>query len=394
MIAPILLSLAVTPQNIVTNEGYIIDGVETLSDNPIAECYAEVDKGLPEGLPVIIQVQGVVEGYVGIGCAWGSPENFSLRDKDEEGINVMFLGMTPEARIGPIFLGEDFDKVERAEFSNLGLKGHNDSFAVRQLGYVKNLVFNDFWIQKKVGHPQNKYESLMHLGEGWRSLYIGGYEARGHEVQHHCFYLKGGGETRIVNNELWGGNRTGVQIRPHQEPWSSPPPTGNIYIQNNYAQNFGWNHENPDGGGWISVWSSLNHRVIITGNTCTNARYSCLVVAQPVAAQNPYLTRDGYSHGFVGVMGNTFDNTGSQRACVSFTATRVLVLGPNNNWTSNQHVMEIDTWWSATYTDALPVRDWWLLGNQSIPSFPIHTWDYAQGEYREIFSDELVEHIR
>ena len=66
MIGSILLSLAVAPQNIVTNEGYIIDGVETLSENPIADCYAEVDEELPAGTPVIIQVQGVVDGYVGI----------------------------------------------------------------------------------------------------------------------------------------------------------------------------------------------------------------------------------------------------------------------------------------------------------------------------------------
>ena len=79
---------------------------------------------------------------------------------------------------------------------------------------------------------------------------------------------------------------------------------------------------------------------------------------------------------------------------MSFTATRVLVLGPSNNWASNQHVMEIDTWWSATYTDALPVRDWWLLGNRSIPSFPIHTWDYDMGDYREILLDEVLEHVR
>lgn len=375
---------------IIYEDVFVIGSRRIPSANPAADAYKLIDSRLKEGETVVLAVADPA-GRVGIGSGWSPQDAFVLKDKDREGVNVAFVGVTPEATVGPLFLGETFHRVERAEFHNIGIKGAQDSFAIRQKGKVHNLIFNNFWVQKPQGYPQNTYQSLFHLHKDWDLLILKGYQARKHRVQHHCFYLKHGGAFQVLDCELWGGNRSGFQARPHaSEPYPSPAPHGDILVEGNFAHGFGWNHVNPDGGGWITIWSSLDNKVVVRNNTCTDARYGCFVISQGLPDSEPYVTEEGYAHELVWFENNIFENKRSQRACVSFTATKLLLMGPGNHFTSNNNAMEIDTWWSSNFTDAKPVARWFIYGRESIPSFPIHYWDRKEAKYKTYTRQQVL----
>lgn len=379
---------------IIVDGAYYIGERRFPSSQPVADAYKVVDKTLREGQTVVLGVQEPT-GMVGIGSGWSVSDTFLLVDKDKEGVNVSFVGLTPQATVGPLFLGETFHRVERAEFHNIGIRGAQDAFAIRQKGKVHNLTFNNFWVTKPVGYPQNTYQSLFHLHEDWEQLIIKGYQARNHKIQHHCFYLKNGGAFQILDNELWGGNRSGFQARPSaSKPYTSPAPHGDILVEGNFAHGFGWNHALPDGGGWITIWSSLEQKVVVRNNTCTDARFSCFVIAHGLPDSEPYTNKDGRTHRIIYFENNIFENKRAQRACTSFTSARLVIMGPGNHFTSgSNHAMEIDTWWGANYTDAKPVGRWAIVGRESFPAFPIHYWDWKTSAYKQFTQQEIIGHV-
>lgn len=297
----------------------------------VRDAYEKADSLLAEGETVVLGIHGAA-GAASMGFAYSQSSSDLFHDKDPEGINVAFIGMTEDAEIGPLFLGqksEDFDPVKRAEFYDIGIHGRVDSFAVRQSGYVENIVFDNFWIVVNPG-MESTYTSGFHFHEDWKSLTLKRYQARNLPLREHCFYIKHGGFTQVLDCELYGGNRTGFQARPHSLPFSSPAPHGAFIADGNWANDFGWNHNQGDGGQWITVWCSLEYPVRISNNRCTNARFGCLGILRGAPSQGPYTTDDNWSHSNVYVYGNSMENNQSSRNCTEIVDARRVTIGEGN----------------------------------------------------------------
>lgn len=366
------------------------------SDTPLADAYKYVDARIGDE-PVVLGVHGEV-GSIGVGSAYSKWSADLLDDKDPEGIEVVCIGLDDGAVVGPVFLGEVYVPVERVEFHDLGIRGHKDSFAIRQRGKANHIVFSNFWI---VPHWEiDTYTSGFHLHEDWESLTLHGYQAKGLEFREHCFYLKPGGFTQVLDCELWGGNRTGFQSRSHGAgTWSSggtfeasPAPHGAFIADGNWANGPGWNHANPDGGQWMTVWCSLEYPVRISNNVCTDARYGCLGILQgPVSGGEPYLTEDGFSHSNVFIFNNRFENNRAERSNVVLAAARNIHFGTGNVFESNRYPLSINNEWAYKYTSARPVSSLNIYGEEALPVFDVWFCEQSTLEYRKLSEEELRE---
>jgi len=385
----------VVPENVhaIVEEGFfLVDEQIIESDNSLADAYAYVDATLPPDRAVVLGIVGKA-GHMGVGAAYSTWSPFLLKDK-EGIIDVKVIGLSSDAEVGPLFLGEQYFPVKNAHFFNIGIRGQVDTFGVRQAGYAENIVFDNFWVyEPEEVDPLFIYGSAIYLSKDWKNLTLKRYQPRGLVVREHCFYLKPGGRTQILDCELWGGDRTGFQMRPHQAPTLTPYPHGDILIDGNYADSFGWNHAVKDGGGWITVWTSLENNVSIRNNTCINARYGCLVISQGPPQSDPYLTVDDFSHSNIWITNNIFENLNGDRNCVSIAATRKFYLGEYNQFISNKKPMTVNSDWSFKYTDALPVKEWFIDGRKAFPKWLTYEYNYATEQYDLLSIDDLKEKL-
>jgi len=257
---------------------------------------------------------------------------------DEHFEPTAYVGLTPDATVGPLI--QKGRMIGPLEFHNIGIRPAPDSFCFRQLAPLGRLVLKNWWF---VGANQT---SGLHLGKGWDFLHVEGYQPRDSRFLEHVLYIKGGGRTQIVDNEMLGSGRSFVQYRPHgagTDPYpfdATPLPSGPILIEGNKSKGFGYDHEQIGGGAVITVWCSLEWPVVIRNNEITNCRTGGIMVGQGATNTHPPLTDDGYSHSLIWIEGNTVESTGSQgadpRHAVSISAARDVVFAGKNTFASDR----------------------------------------------------------
>jgi hypothetical protein len=315
--------------------------------------------------PFIVGVRGDAGG-INLGGKYCNHKGFAA--------NVIFVGLDDNAVIGPIGHGSDYP-VDRVEFHNIGIRGNPDSFAWRQGAPLGDVAFKNFWFVK---HPKVElYTSLIHFQKGWKSLSIEGYQPRDIRSREHMAYIKGGGKTQIIDNDMRGGNRSFVHYRPHGYGCISycfnatPQPSGPILIEGNRSDGFGWDHENSDGGAVISVWCSLEQPLVIRNNAIRDCRYGGIMIGKGALNTNPYTTRDGYSHAFVWIEDNDIHCTGKTgsepRHATSFSDIRELVFQGSNKFRSDNRFDIVVNAHFSSKQKALPVRDIIIYGEDSLP---------------------------
>lgn len=359
------------------------------------EAYSAVDATLGTG-PVVLGIHGRA-GPVDVGHAYSKWSDTYLKDKDAVGVEVYFVGRTPDAEIGPTFLGSReqdagvFSPAAQVGFVDIGIRGSSGSFAVLQYGDVGELTFDGFWVLPDPGMASDgaTYASAFHMGEDWEVLTFKGYQPRGLKLREHCFYLKPGGITQVLDCELFGGRRTGFQARPHSLPKPSPKPHGFFIADGNFAEDFGWNWTAAEGGQWISVWCSLEYPVRISNNRLTGARYGALGILKGVMSSGPYLTDDGWSHSNVFVYGNSFE-TGNDRAAVVVNDTRVLHWGPGNEVITTHPIpLTFGNEFGAVHANARRPGLVRFYGADSVPTFPVFEFDLGTGSYAPVEAEVL-----
>lgn len=364
------------------------------------DAYAAVEAKLTRPRRIVLGIYGNV-GMVGLGHAYSIYGDDQFNAKGDWKIDVAFVGMGASAAVGPVFLGSreqdagKFSVCDSAHFKSIGINGDSGTYAFRQHGYCRDFTFEDVWI---VRHPNMAgmdvpYISAFMLHKDWDSMTLKGYQPRGMKLGEHVAYLKGGGFTQLLDNNLFGGRRTGFQDRSHgrdSDGQISPSRHGDFVADGNWADGFGFNHAEASGGQWMTVWSSLESKVRISNNRCTDARYGCLGISKGVASSNPYLTHDGLSHSNVYIFGNEFENKRAQRSCVSLADARAIHMGAGNKFTGPRfgaHTMVFGSQWGWKHAGAQVPNTWWYYGREAIPTWPVHQYMPATDSFHEM--DEM-----
>ena len=330
-------------------------------------------------------------GTVVLADGWSQPQEWNSRSlfvrtgtSTFADLRVRIVGISDVAEVS-VAWGRKWGFVRELGLYNIGLRGQNDSFIIRANDGIGNLTLDGCWFLASTTFAQSGigngsvHASGMHVDK-WDRLIIRHHKWRGKlptdpgpEFMEHEFYLKSGIlQTWIVENELHGGNRTLFQERPGADEGIMP--TASIVVAKNTSDGYGWHVAGADGGAAITIWSNPRNKTFILGNTITDARYGCLVVSgqgisntyhydyqyvdtdqnqatppelivsntivhgggpQGGHPQETWLRRDwlndaGFPIGDVYVWDNVFENSRSQRATVSISATERLFWGPNN----------------------------------------------------------------
>jgi hypothetical protein len=356
----------------------VVEGGGRLS---LADVYKSIRQEQSGDQGVVLGIKGNVGGF-GIGSENG------LWGTNEHPIDLQLVGLDDQAMVGPFgpaFGGSDVP-VRRFALFSAGIMANPDSFVVRQGGPLLDaeLVFEDFWMVPY--QPGFVHTSGLHLQDGWRTLTIKGYRPQGPgqneptRFREHCFYLKGGGLLQVLDSNLMGGNRCGVHYRPHGSGFISypfgatPPPTGPIILDGNWAEGQGWDHENPSGGAWLTVWTSLEQPVVFRNNRLERGRYGGLLVSRQPANVNPYLTRDGRGHSLIWIEGNEIHVDGD-RSAVKVSDTREAFFAGHNLFRSeNRTDLVIDDEWSASHGAPLS-GSVSLSPGATVDAETVMTWD-------------------
>lgn len=364
------------------------------------DAYEAVDEAKRGEGVIVLGIHGDV-GRVSLGHAYSKWSDDIFRDKDDIGVQVVMIGLDDAAAVGPIFLGSrdndagNFDPCDSASFFDLGVKGESGTYAFRQHGYCREIVFDRIWIKP---NPSTQgmavpYLSAFLFHQDWERMTLKGYEPRGLALGEHVAYIKGGGFTQVLDCNLFGGRRTGFQDRSHQDsPYPSPPRHGDFIADGNWAEGFGFNHVNASGGQWMTVWYSGEYKVRISNNRCIDARYGCLGISKGVSSSEPYLTDDGWSHSNVYIWGNVFENKRASRACVSLTDVRDRIhFGTGNDFTGptqGSYTMTFGNQWGYKQAGAQNPTAWTFYNE--LPTWPVHEYMPSTDSFRLLTADELA----
>ena len=327
-------------------------------ETPNAIAYA-VRKGLvarargDRGGPVSVGVEGPAHGGVRMG--WGYDPNYdtgvcSIRvDGEWFPIGANLVGLNETAELTGLVLSDTHGWVDYLGLWDLGIRGGGGSHIVQTMGPIGNLFMDGCWWLRAHAFTGSTLEGNgMHIGHDYESLVWRRHEYKGCDLMYHSGYLKPGGVTAVQECNLLGGRRSGVQIRPHPATvvyGASSRPRADILIEDNFCDDFGWNHANPDGGAVISCWANPDHRTVIRRNVITNSRTSCLMVGwQPESDTNSnWVNANGFPHGIVELEGNTFENLNGDRPAVPPSAIELLRIFGGNSIRSGHQTLVLDS---------------------------------------------------
>ena len=289
---------------------------------------------------------------------------------------LQVIGMDEDAEIRGIHIYDDVGKVKSAEFHNLKIStSYGARSPILDIGRADRLVFNGLTLFPDPDNITDFGGAGMKwgfdLGDGSDYLHINNCKrGEGERFEEHWAYLKSTGELFITNNDIGGGNRTGLQVR---TPGEKEPPHGHMVIYNNYAKDYGWDWGFNNGGSCITIWESLDYPVYIVNNTIINAKYGCLVIAHtPPQEVEPHLLPTGRAHSLVTLRGNKFTNPNGDRSCVSINSTEIIniVSGKFNGGVRPDILIDSKTAWKW----GAPVCIHPLLASR-LRKFDIQHWD-------------------
>lgn len=350
-------------------------------ENPVAAAFWHWVQDHPNEL-VTIGVVGHV-GRVALAGGYGKYDNgkhggaglfYHLPDGTYGDVAIELVGLPSEDGIKPsasfMMNGKGYGRIAHFATYELGHRGMSDSFILRQQDPVGTMIAHRCWFepgdQFKIGSGA-LHTSGWHLGDGWDTLIISEwvFEAAC-AFKEHMWYLKGGGDCYIINNDLTGaGNRTASHYRPHVGrpglykadfpahelvtfPHNTPRPTGVILCEGNYADEASWHSlaamgNKPSGGSLMTFWCNPDHPTILRNNTIggpdyRGAAYGCVTFSwqptwgTPSKTPGNYINDAGYVHRMVIIEGNKLWNTQATRNCVGISGAQEVWIGEGNEF--------------------------------------------------------------
>lgn len=312
--------------------------------NPIAAAINGAYHGLGvKDRPINIGIKGKANGHLHLGT--GDDATWDSAHPKVDDLQVNIFGLDGVADIGYLRLGDHLRFVKQAYFLDVNIEAYPSNFALWNEGPVGNLGFDNVSITPAMRDGQiHRNESLVHLGEGWRNLFVRDFrrgERNGVKIlpQQHVFYPKGGGDAWFMGCDLGGGNRTGINWRPHPRTnryAASPRFSGTLLIDGCYAEGFGWDHPHDAahhaGGSIVTLWSTPDAPAVVRDCRFTDARYGCFAaVAQPDSETNGnYRTPWGHTHLDLHLEHNYFENRRGDRYTAEISCTKRATLWPEN----------------------------------------------------------------
>jgi hypothetical protein len=270
------------------------------------------------GRTVTIGVRGR-HGSVTLGHKYG------LQNSERGPIKIVLRGMEPRAEIRGVVIYDERGKTELLQLHDLlistprGSRSALDDMAPSGTVIMERCTFGpDYDNLAAYGGAGMKWG--MTISHGCDVLIAvdnpRGQDPRGMPVRYeeHWAYNKHVTQQWYVNNDMAGGNRTGIQIR-----WAGGRDPGSVVIRGNRCNDYGWDWETLNGGAAYTVWDSKGG-VWILDNEAKNAKYGCLRIVDQ--GQTGWHHPDGYAHDFVVVQGNTFTNENATRGNSRIKSTR------------------------------------------------------------------------
>ena len=261
-------------------------------------------------------------------------------------VSVTFVGHTPDASIETCwsFPGARPQPTGTVRFFDIGIRGASDSFVVRASTPSDEVYLDGCWWLADRADPTRTYTSGVHQTRTNR-LIIRNHLWRGENPadpgikfrEHSVAYIKSVRDiTLLENNNLYGGNRTGWQVRP--QPSHNPMPTCRTMARGNFGFNLGdnWDPGNgatSDGGAAMTFWVTTQP-LYIYDNEIDNFRYKALAVT----GQAPDKNFDtglihGAQHADVYVGGNRFvPGPITERGTAGFSNVARLTLFNDNHF--------------------------------------------------------------
>jgi hypothetical protein len=273
-----------------------------------------------EGRTVTIGIRGR-HGAVNLSHRYG------LQNPDRGPIKIVLRGMEPKAEIRGVIIYGDRGKVELLQLHDLlistqrGSRSALDDMAPSGTIIVERVAFGpDYDNLDAYGGAGMKWG--MTISHNCHTLIAvdcpRGEDPRGGPVRYeeHWAYNKHIQRQWYINNDMSGGNRTGLHVR-----WAGRDDPGFVVVQGNRCNNYGWDWGTMNGGAAYTVWDSKGG-VWILDNEATNAKYGCLRIVDQGATgwHHP----DGFAHDFVVVRGNTFTNENATRGNSRIKSARVV----------------------------------------------------------------------
>lgn len=331
--------------------------------------------GNRRGIPLRILAQG---GDLGT-CSFGGGYTEYSTDNATWKINgtyanpeVEVLGVLEDARNikhpeNPFLRLNFHSKYGRCggvKLHNIGIKGHNDSFIVRSLGYTGKVeLVGCWWVPYSTSWM---HTSGMHLSEGYEHLIVRNMKINDDALfKEHDFYPKGGGPIYILDCDILGGCRTFLHARPHvgadgifgpdipdkvldQYPYNTPRQLGAVVVRRNKAIDPQWKAwqrlGKPIGAAAtvITVWGSLGG-CYIEDNEITNALGGCVLLGwQPNIGVGNYVNEHGFNHTYLSLKGNkTTSPAGDVRPTIDINSCERVVIGANEA-DSNGDILQLD----------------------------------------------------
>lgn len=261
------------------------------------------------GKTVTIGVRGR-HGTVNLGHKYG------LQNSARADISIILRGMEPLAEIRGVVIYDARGTVKLLQLHDLlistqrGARSALDDMAPSGTVIVERCSFlPDYDNLEAYGGAGMKWG--MTISHGCDTLIAvdntRGRDPRGGLVRYeeHWAYNKHIQRQWYINNDMSGGNRTGIQIR-----WADGDAPGFAVIQGNRCNDYGWDWDTMNGGAAYTIWDSRGG-VWILDNEALNAKYGCLRIVDQ--GETGWHHRDGYAHDFVVVRGNRFTNENATR---------------------------------------------------------------------------------
>lgn len=242
-------------------------------------------------------------------------------------LKVEFVGLDDECEVS-VGWGIKWGYVDYLGLYNIGVRGQSDSFIQRCNDGIGAYVMDGcWWLTAHSFGEDGKHASGVHMDD-WGTLVLRRHKWRGEKptdpgahFREHCYYLKSSeGETWILENNIFGGNRTGFQIRPGNDTGSNDRPVGPVMIGYNFADGlddqgrptgYGWNHGMDggsfDGGSCITTWSNPDSDTFVFNNRIEDAKYGCFSANGQGPARDWY-NENGFPIKRLFLYGNRWEN--------------------------------------------------------------------------------------
>tara|TARA_R110002153_G_scaffold104852_1_gene243009 strand:- start:23474 stop:24970 length:1497 start_codon:yes stop_codon:yes gene_type:complete len=342
---------------------------------------------------IVFAISGAA-GVARVGGTWNQTGNAALAYPGDDKASATFIGLTDTSSLTLAF-GSHSPQVMRTGdvmAFDLGLRGENDSFAIRANGGSDHVQLEGCWFLNAPGRPYEhvSYKSGIHIDK-WDTLVIKDHQWRGETpgspgikfAEHPIAYLKSGRTSTLIQGcDMYGGNRTGFQKRPDAE--NQVLPTDRLMVRNNYCVNYGDNHLIGDGGAVYTVWCS-SAATYIYDNTADNFRFQALVISgQDPSLNFPFLP-SGNQHNEVHVSGNRFTpGPLTERSTASISSCDRVHLWGDNTFVGP---VILDAEWNYNRNGTLNGAT--TIHAEVVPSWSLFKYDIALGQQRAFTQAEI-----